>query len=56
MSLQIYCVKCRGKTESGDVQEVVMKNGRDAVSCICSVCGGHKFRIGKLRAEAAPAA
>ncbi len=52
MSLQMYCVKCRAKTESDGVQQVVMKNGKDAVSSTCAVCGTNKFRIGKLPTEA----
>ena len=53
MSLQTYCVKCRAKTESYDVRQVVMKNGRDAISSSCSACGTKKFSIGKLSVEAA---
>ena len=53
MSLKTYCVKCRAKTESVDVQQVVMKNGRDAISSSCSVCGTKKFAMGKLSAETA---
>ena len=53
MSLQTYCVKCRAKTESVDVQQVVMKNGRDAISSSCFACGTKKFSIGKLSAETA---
>ncbi len=52
MSLQLYCVRCREKTGSNDVREVVMKNGKDAVAAFCAVCGTKKFRIGKLRVEA----
>ena len=47
MSLQIYCVKCRAKTDSDDVRQVVMRNGKDATECICSVCGTKKFRLGE---------
>ena len=52
MSLQIYCFKCREKTGSDRVEQVVMKNGKDAVSSTCAVCGTKKFRIGKLTVEA----
>ena len=52
MSLQIYCVRCKEKTDSNDIQEVVMKNGRDATSALCSACGARKFRIGKAPVEA----
>ena len=52
MSLQIYCVRCKGKTDSNEIKEVVMKNGRDATTAVCSVCGTKKFRIGKIPVEA----
>ena len=53
MPMEIYCVRCRTRTDSNEVQEVVMKNGRDAVTAVCAACGTNKFRIGKLRVEAA---
>ncbi len=53
MSLQMYCFKCRKKTESDGVEEVEMKNGRDAVVSVCAACGTKKFRIGKLPVGAA---
>ena len=43
---EIYCVKCRGRTESKDVAAVTMKNGRRATRATCVVCGTQKFRIG----------
>ena len=46
--IHIYCFKCRTKTESNDVQQVVLKNGRDAVRAVCAVCQTRKFRMGKL--------
>ena len=44
----IYCFKCRVKTESNDLEQVVLKNRRDATRAVCAVCGTKKFRIGKL--------
>ena len=44
--IQIYCVKCKSKTDSQDVQGVTMKNGRPATQAICTVCGTKNFRIG----------
>ena len=44
----IYCFKCRAKTESTDVEQVVLKNRRDATRATCAVCGTKKFRMGKL--------
>lgn len=45
--MQMYCVKCRQKREAKDVQNVVMKNGKDAVKGVCTVCGTGMYRIGK---------
>ena len=42
----IYCVKCRTKTESLNVERVTMKNGRPAQRAECRDCGTKKFRIG----------
>ena len=46
--MEIYCVKCKAKTETRDLAEVTMKNGKPAAQGICSVCGTKKFRIGRL--------
>ena len=51
MSLQIYCVKCKAKTESDGVSQVILKNGRDAATAVCTVCGTNKFRMGKIPVE-----
>ena len=42
------CMKCKEHTETNDVQEDKMSNGRDCVRGICAVCGTKKFRIGSL--------
>ena len=47
-SVEIYCVKCKAKTGSTDVQAVTLKNGRPATSATCVDCGTKKFRIGML--------
>ena len=44
----IFCVKCKAKTESKDVESVIMKNGRPAAKAICVDCGTKKFRIGAI--------
>ena len=36
-AVEIYCLKCRAKTPSRDVERVTMKNGRPALSG--GVCG-----------------
>ena len=43
----IYCFKCRAKTNSEQIEEVTMKNGRPATRSVCIACGGKKFRIGR---------
>ena len=45
-SIEIYCVKCKAKTSSKDVEGVTMKNGRPATKATCAVCGSGKYRIG----------
>ena len=47
-SVEIYCLKCRAKTASRDIEAVTMKNGRPAVRSVCTDCGTKKFRIGVL--------
>ena len=56
-AVEIYCVKCRAKTDSRDIdaagnealpEAVTMKNGRAATRSICVECGTKKFRIGIL--------
>ena len=41
----IYCFKCRAKTKSNDLEQVVLKNHRDATRAVCAT---KKFRMGKL--------
>ena len=45
---EIFCVKCKAKTASKDIEAVTMKNGRAATRSICVECGTRKFRIGVL--------
>ena len=40
-----YCVKCKGKKEMKDEQQVTLKNGRLAVKGKCPACGTSMFRI-----------
>jgi hypothetical protein len=46
--MEIYCVKCKAKTETRELVGITMKNGRDAAQGICVDCGTKKFRIGAL--------
>ena len=43
-------IKCREKTNSNDVEQVTMENGRQAARSTCVVCGTRKFRIGEMPA------
>ena len=44
---QIYCVKCKTKTDNVNAEVVTMKNGRPATKAMCAACGTSKFRIGR---------
>ena len=48
-SEQIYCLKCKERTDTLEAREVVLKNGRAAVTGHCAVCGTKKFRMGGAR-------
>ena len=48
-AVEIYCVKCKARTASRDIEAVTMKNGRPAARATCVDCGTKKFRIGPLR-------
>ena len=41
-SIEIYCVKCKAKTASKDIEAVTMKNGRAATRSVCVECGAKK--------------
>lgn len=41
-----YCVKCKAKREMKGERAVTMKNGRNALTGTCSVCGTKMFKIG----------
>lgn len=47
-SVEIFCVKCKVKTASKDIEAVTMKNGRTPTRAVCMDCGTKKFRIGVL--------
>ena len=47
-SVEIFCVKCKARTGSKDIEAVTMKNGRAATRAVCVDCGTRKFRIGVL--------
>ena len=47
-SVEIYCLKCRAKTGSRDVEQVTLKNGRPAPAC-CLLCVRHRQIPNRLR-------
>ena len=47
-SIGIYCLKCKAKTASRDIEAVTMKNGRPATRSLCVERGAKQFRIGLL--------
>lgn len=46
VAVKIYCVKCKVRTASGDIEAVTMKNGRPATRSTCVECGTKKLPIG----------
>ena len=46
----IYCLKCRTRTETNNLEQVTLKNGRPASTGLCAVCGKKKFRMGAGKA------
>jgi len=45
--MEIYCVKCKKKTDTEDPVREVTKNGRPMVVGKCAVCGSKKCRFVK---------
>ena len=54
MATQAYCVKCKAKREMKNEKPVTMKNGRSAISGVCSTCGTKMFKIGGGTATTTP--
>ena len=44
-TMEIYCMKCKAKTQSKDLEGVTTKNNKSATSGVCSECGTKTFRI-----------
>ena len=38
----MYCIKCKRKTESVDVKQIISKNGKQMVQSVCNICGTKK--------------
>ena len=47
VTLEAYCLKCKGQREVIDPEEVTLKNGRPATKGVCGTCSSKLFRIGK---------
>lgn len=43
----MYCVKCKSKTDTNNLQSVVSKNGRNMLRGVCVVCGTTKTQFVK---------
>ena len=41
----MYCLKCKKKTETIDINQVTTKNGRRMLKGVCSVCGSKKSQF-----------
>ena len=54
MTTQAYCVKCKAKRQMKNEKPVTMKNGRTAISGVCSTCGTKMFKIGGGGTSTAP--
>jgi len=48
-STEAYCVKCKTKRKIKNPEEIIMKNGRDAIKGFCVVCNCKVFKIGKIK-------
>ena len=45
--MEAYCMKCKGKREMSNPQQITMKNCRPATQGTCPKCGTKMFKIGK---------
>ena len=51
VSNNAYCVKCKTKRSIHNPEEIVLKNGRIAITGNCGICNYKVFRIGKISKE-----
>src|SRR5207245_5809315 len=49
--MNMYCVKCKLKTESKNITEVLSKNGRKMLKSICSICNCKKSSFTKSQTK-----
>jgi len=52
--MEIYCLKCKIKTETNELTAIVFKNGVPAVKGKCAQCGTLKFLITRATIPAIP--
>lgn len=43
--MEAYCIKCKGKQEIKNAEQVTMKNGRPAMTGVCAACGTKVYKI-----------
>ena len=41
--MEIYCVKCKMKTKTGNIKEIPTKNNRRAITGLCKKCVNKKY-------------
>ena len=49
--MEIYCVKCKQKTDTDNIQKITTKNNRPAITGSCTICGSQKYRFVKSGVE-----
>lgn len=47
--MEAYCVKCKGKKEMKNAQQVTMKNKKPATTGTCPTCGTKMYKIGSSK-------
>ena len=45
--MEIYCVKCKKKTDTNNIEKITTKNNRMAVRGNCKICGTQKYMFMK---------
>ena len=49
--MKIYCVKCKKKTDTDNIQKITTKSNRLAIRGNCKICGTQKYRFVKNEGE-----
>ena len=45
--MELYCVKCKQKTDTNKLEKTKTKNNRDAIHGYCEKCNTHKYMFVK---------